>query len=91
MNTRVVTLTAARTYVGQITIEIPVFCPNDRLRGLIAGGSQLTRFLTGEMTFGRVVGTGLANPVVTDFRGSSVSDLPLSLIAPHLRSSGFHF
>ncbi|MBK1884136.1 hypothetical protein JIN85_17075 [Luteolibacter pohnpeiensis] len=88
--TRIVTITAARTYVAQHTIEIPDFCRNDRLRGIVANGGATARLLSERMVFGRIIGTGLAQCLVSD-SDASPADFPLSDLAAHLRKDGFKF
>ena len=90
LETRIVSLTAARTYVGQHTIEIPVFCPNARFRGIVIHGGSTARFLSNRMTFGRVQGIGLACPVVSDSQVQT-PDFPLDEIRQFLREDGFVF
>lgn len=91
LKTRIVTITAARTYVGQHTIEIPDFCRNDRLRNIIALGGHTARFLGKRMVFGRLLGTGLARPLVSDAQGALQADFPLADISAFLREDGFMF
>jgi hypothetical protein len=89
--TRIVVLTAVRTYVGQHTVEIPAFCRNDRFRGIVAGGGATARFLAGKMRFDGLLGTGLAQPFVTDAKADHAADFDLSEIAACLRADGFIF
>jgi len=88
--TRIVSITAARTYIGQHTIEIPSFCRNDRFRGIVIHGGSTARYLANRMIFGRVQGTGLARPVVSDSQVQT-PDFPLDEIRQLLREDGFIF
>jgi hypothetical protein len=92
MHTRIITLTAARTYIGQHTIEIPSWCWNDRFRGIVANGGATARILSDRMVFGRLQGTGLALPLVSDTKDQSIQvDFPLTELADALRADGLMF
>ncbi len=92
MQTRIITLTAARTYIGQHTIEIPSWCRNDRFRGIVAHGGATARILSERMVFGRLQGTGLALPLVSDAKDTSIQvDFPLTDITDALRADGLLF
>lgn len=91
MKTRIVQLTASRIFVGQHLVEIPSFCLNDRFRAIVAHGGATSRVLSARMNFGRVVGTGLAQPLVSDLRTDApiLPDIPFIDIASALREDGF--
>lgn len=90
-NTRIIQLTAALTYVGQATIEIPSWCRNDRFRAIIAQDGATARLVSESIVFGRVQGMGLAAALVSDPKTQAAPDLDLATIAACLRQDGFIF
>lgn len=89
--TRIIRLTAARTYIGQVTIEVPSWCRNERLLAIVANGGATTRYLGPTMQFGGIIGTGLATPIISDLNGSQAAEIRLADIAVHLRQDGLIF
>ncbi|WAC18844.1 hypothetical protein OVA24_16560 [Luteolibacter sp. SL250] len=91
-STRIITLTASRIYVGQHTVEVPAWLLNDRFRAFVAHGGATSRLFAERMTFGRLHGTGLAAPLVSDARDTTVPvDFPLTDITDALRADGLNF
>jgi hypothetical protein len=94
LQTRIILLTAARTYVGQHTLEIPAWCRDERLKELVAGGGATARHLATHMRFDRVQGTGLALPVISPAKPGTeaiIPDFNFADLAPLLREDGFIF
>jgi hypothetical protein len=66
--TKVMIVTACRSYLGQTVIEVPLWLSEQRVRGIIRHGGALASYFARNVRFDRIQGTGLANCVVTDWR-----------------------
>ena len=91
MITRCVTITATRCYLGQVVVEVPSFCRDDRLGGIIRAGGATARLLAARMVFPPISGTGLATAYVRAAKELVPADLPLSDLRNALLQDGFVF
>jgi hypothetical protein len=91
--TRLLRLTATRCYLGQGLLQVPAWCPPERMLGLVAQGGALARLLARTIAFDRLDGTGLARTHITAataaMRGETV--IPLDAIRDAMHRDGYRF
>lgn len=93
MDTRLVTITATRVFTGQILVEIPGFCQDVRLCGIIRHGGATARHLAAKIRFDRLNGTGLASCMARSHEtpDRSIPTIPLAVLQSALRKDGLMF
>lgn len=91
MKTHPVTITATRCYLGQIIVQVPDFCRDERLCGIIRSGGSTSRLLANRIRFAPIAGTGLATCFVHTAKELTEAHLSLADIAHSLRADGLSF
>lgn len=91
MKTHIIQFTAVRSYVGQTTIELPSYCPPGRFEAIVSSGGAVARQLASQIQFGRIIGTGLANPYARKLDDAKQAEIDLASIRDAMARDGFKF